>query len=202
MEGLIIRRWDAILPGFRWLYEPPPISDQRWGWGCHTLRGGIDPGITMFVPSWLERCIRRRIYDPVMGPYPPRLPLAPRTPANRRSSGGIGASTLCRVPLAPRTPANQRSASEVGASTPCREVSIRGITVSFPVRWICRDGRVSVPEMGSYPPRVRRLALRTSANERSINQWGWAFHTVRDGIDRRDYRFRPWFGRCVDVWKD
>ena len=57
----MIRRWDPILPGCCWLYEPPPISDQRWGWGCHTLRGGIDPGITMFVPSWLKRWLRRKM---------------------------------------------------------------------------------------------------------------------------------------------
>ena len=40
----MIRGWDPILPGCRWLYELPPISDQRRGWGFHTMRGGIDPG--------------------------------------------------------------------------------------------------------------------------------------------------------------
>ena len=27
---------------------------SRWGWGFHTVRGGIDPGITVFVPGVLE----------------------------------------------------------------------------------------------------------------------------------------------------
>ena len=35
----------------RWLHEPQPISNQpEWGWGFHTLRGGIDPGDLHFRP--------------------------------------------------------------------------------------------------------------------------------------------------------
>ena len=100
-----------------------------------------------------------------MGPYPLRLPLAPRTPANQRSVGWGFRTFLEGINL--------------------------GITVSSPVRRIYGDGRVSDPEVGSYPPRVRRLALRTSANLRSINHWGWGFHTVRDSINAGDHRFRP-----------
>ena len=90
-----------------------------------------------------------------MGPYPPRLPPAPRTPAN------------------------QRSASGVGASAPCREVSTLRITVSSPVRRIFGDGRVSDPEMGSLPPRVRRVALRTLANQRSTSGVGFPHRARR-----------------------
>ena len=57
MEGFLIRGWELILPGCggtsalargatlaeRWLHEPQSAITQ-WGWGFHTLRGGIDPG--------------------------------------------------------------------------------------------------------------------------------------------------------------
>ena len=124
MEVLMIRRLDPILPGCRWLSEPPP-----------TISGGIEVSlpceaasaqeITMFVHSWLKRWMRRRICVPGMGPYPPRLPPVPRTPANQRSASGIG------------------------ASAPCRQVSTLRITVSSSGRRICGDGSVSDPEMGS-----------------------------------------------------
>ena len=53
-------------------------------------------------------------------------------------------------------------------------------------------GRIYDPGMGSYPPRVS-LALRTP---------GWGFHTVGDGVDPGDHRFRPRFVGGVNVWKD
>ena len=106
-------------------------ANWRWadGVGVSTPCGTVlTREITVFVPNLLDLYMYGRSIVPGMAPYPPR------------------------VPLAPRTPANQRSASGVGVSTPCRQVSTRGITVSSLVRRICRDGRVSNPEMDSYPP--------------------------------------------------
>ena len=68
MEGFLVRGWDRVLPEcgvtstlarvenipVRWLYEPQPLAISRWGWGFHAVRGGIDPGITIFVPGLLE----------------------------------------------------------------------------------------------------------------------------------------------------
>ena len=51
-------------------------------------------------------------------------------------------------------------------------------------------GRTTGPGMGSYPPWVV-LALRTP---------DWGFHTVRDGTDPGEHRFRPWFAGVVNVW--
>ena len=51
-------------------------------------------------------------------------------------------------------------------------------------------GMVSNPGMGNYPPRGA-LALCTIPSQSAIGQWGWGFHTVRDGFDPGDLRFRP-----------
>ena len=48
------------------------------GWGFQTVRGGIDRGVTIFVPGLLE-LMYGRISDPRMDPYPPRVALALRT---------------------------------------------------------------------------------------------------------------------------
>ena len=39
-------------------------------------------------------------------------------------------------------------------------------------------------------------------SQQAISQWGWGFHTMRDGIDPGDHRFRPRFDGVVDVWKN
>ena len=49
-------------------------------------------------------------------------------------------------------------------------------------------GRMSDPEMTSYPPRVV-VALRTPGWA-SSSQWCWGFYTVRSGIDSGDHHFR------------
>ena len=65
MEGFLIRGWEPILPGCggtstfsreatlaaRWIHEPQPISNHKWGLGSQTLRGGIEPRISVFVPE-------------------------------------------------------------------------------------------------------------------------------------------------------
>ena len=51
--------------------------------------------ISVFRPGWFEMLTYGRISDPGMGPYPPRLPLAPPTPADQRSTNRIGVSKPC-----------------------------------------------------------------------------------------------------------
>ena len=52
MEGFLIREWDPVVPGCRWLYIRSP-ANQRWArdWGFHTVRGGFDPGDHRFRPE-------------------------------------------------------------------------------------------------------------------------------------------------------
>ena len=45
--------WDLILPGYRWLHDPQPISNQPVRWGFHTVRGGIDAGDHRIIPGFL-----------------------------------------------------------------------------------------------------------------------------------------------------
>ena len=81
-------------------------------------------------------------------------------------------------------------------------------------------GGISDPRMKSYPPLVRRdldvvrmgnclsaLALM-SPSQSVISQWGWGFHTVRDGIDPEDDPFSSpgcwscgcWEGFMIRGW--
>ena len=48
MKGVLIRAWDPIVPGCRWLYEPLPISDQRMEVGLPHRTGWCRP-IAVFV---------------------------------------------------------------------------------------------------------------------------------------------------------
>ena len=89
--------------------NPSQSAIDQWGWGRHTVRGGIDPRDQLFVPGVLGVVdVYGNIYYPRMGPHLPY------------------------VRLVPRTQASQRSSSEVGVSTPCVAVSTRGITVFVP----------------------------------------------------------------------
>ena len=68
MEGFLIRGRERILPGCggtstllqgatlaaRWLRELQPISNQPWGSGFHTVRGGIDPWDLCYHPRVVE----------------------------------------------------------------------------------------------------------------------------------------------------
>ena len=155
----------------------PRQSAISGGIGVSTPCGAAPTrGITMFVHSWLERRMCRRICDPGIGPYRPRLPLTPRTPAN------------------------QRSASGVGASAPCRQVSTRGISVSSPVCLVyrCMEG-ILIPR---WDPILTGCGWLYEPPPDNDQRWGWGFHTVRDGIDRRDNQFRPRFVWFVYVLND
>ena len=51
------RRWDPILAhgGAGSIYDPQSIRDRAlWGWDFHTVRGGNNPGNTVFVPGLSE----------------------------------------------------------------------------------------------------------------------------------------------------
>ena len=72
MKGFLIRVWDLILPGWRWLYEPQV--------GVSTPRGTVSTrGTTMSSPSLLRFVDVWKDYDPGIGPYPIRVALARRT---------------------------------------------------------------------------------------------------------------------------
>lgn len=114
------------------------------------MLSGFDPGGDRFIPGSLEMnyCSMTGVYDPGMEPFPPRVPLASRTPANQQSAIGVG---LC---------------------TSCGTVSIRGSTVFVPgllkLLWY---GNISDLGMGPYNTR-EPLASLTPANQLSANRLG------------------------------
>ena len=55
--------------------------------------------------------------------------------------------------------------------------------------------------MKTYPPRGAP-ALCKIPSQSATDKWGWGFHTVRNGFDPGDHRFRPQVVGVVDVWKD
>ena len=86
MEGFLIREWGLTLDGARSTNPSQSAISQR-GCGVSTLRGGIGPGDHCFRPRFGVVGVYKD-FDPGMGPYPPRIALAPRTPANQRSTSG------------------------------------------------------------------------------------------------------------------
>ena len=61
VEAFRIQIWHLILPGFRWLYEPPPISHRPVGLGFPRCVAAIDPGdhrfrlhLVGFVDAWKD----------------------------------------------------------------------------------------------------------------------------------------------------
>ena len=70
----------------------------------------------------------------------------------------------------------------------------------------CRDESLSSPgEAGRRRWPDRQLSPRTgsrSLSQLATSQLGWGIHTMRDGIDPGDLRFRPRVVGVVDIWKD
>ena len=68
--------------------------------GFHTVRGGIDTGTTVSVPSSLLLQMHGRIYGPGMGSYLPLVVLALRTPGwgFHTVLGGIDSGGAVLVP--------------------------------------------------------------------------------------------------------
>ena len=52
---------------------PSQSAIGQWGWGFHTVRGGFDPEITVFVPALSELQMYGEIAEQGMGTYPPRV---------------------------------------------------------------------------------------------------------------------------------
>ena len=151
------------------------------------------PGITVFVPGLpeLQRC--ERISDPGRRPYPIRVALALRTPANQRSASGIGVSAQCVAILTRGITVfvpgfvgvvevwkdfgigyGTLSSLGVGVSAPCEAVSTpgdHGFCPRFVGVVLQRYGRTSDPEMGPYPPRVA-LAPQAPVYQRSSSGMG------------------------------
>ena len=56
MEGFLIRRWDPVVPGRRWLFFRAPANQRlAGGVGISTPCGAVSiRGITVFVPALSE----------------------------------------------------------------------------------------------------------------------------------------------------
>ena len=48
------------------------LLPHRWGWGFHTVRGGVDPVDHRFRP-WLVAVVDGGISEPERRTYPPRV---------------------------------------------------------------------------------------------------------------------------------
>ena len=75
MEGLMIRGWEPVVPGWRWLYSRAPANQRSTGGvGVSTPCGAVSTrGITVFVPGLSELQMYGGISEPRMGTYLPRV---------------------------------------------------------------------------------------------------------------------------------
>ena len=63
------RPWVALA-----LFSSPSQSAiSRWGWGFHTVRGGVDPADHRFRPRVVGFVEVYRDSEPGMGTFPPRV---------------------------------------------------------------------------------------------------------------------------------
>ena len=69
----MIRGWDSVVRGWRWLYSRAPTNQQSAGGvGVSTPCGAVSTrGITLFVPGLSELYIYGGIYEQGMGTYVP-----------------------------------------------------------------------------------------------------------------------------------
>ena len=104
MEGILMRKCYLIFPGWRWLHEPQPFSDQPVALGSPQRAWRYRPGGPPFSSAARRGC---------------------------RGTEGVFIRKwgLVLLALGLRFPANQPSARGLGLSTPCAAVSTRGITV-------------------------------------------------------------------------
>ena len=63
-----------------------------------------------------------------------------------------------------------------------------------PILVTCAAGPRSGPEW-----QISRRAGSMSLSHSATNPWGWSFHTVRDGIDPGDFRFRSRVVGVVEI---
>ena len=160
MEGLLIRRWDLILPGCgatstlargaalaaRWLHEPQPIGNQPVGLGFPHRAGRYRPvGSPFSSPGCrgfrdMEGFLIRG-WNPILVVVLHIKSSLKCLPWSQKLLILPGVRWLIRrwEPILPRViwlyvraSANQRSASGAGVSTLCGAVSTRGISVFVP----------------------------------------------------------------------
>ena len=94
MEGFLIREWDPVVPGWRWLDFRAP-ANQRWagGVGFSPPFGAVSTrGITVFVPALSDLYMYGGIAEPGMGTCPPGV---------RRDCGVYPRGNSRRARLAP-----------------------------------------------------------------------------------------------------
>ena len=75
MEGFLIREWDPVVPGWRWLdFRAPANQRSADGVGVSTPCGAVSTrGITVFVPALSELQMYGGIAKPGMGTCPSRV---------------------------------------------------------------------------------------------------------------------------------
>lgn len=95
MYGISIPGMGTYPPGVRWLHESQPVSNQPMGLGFTHRARRYGPGDRLFRPRFVGFVDDGNICDPGTGPYPPRLPLASRAPANQQSDSGVGFLAPC-----------------------------------------------------------------------------------------------------------
>ena len=123
MEGSMIRVWEPILPGMRWLYVLAPANQRSAGGaGVSTPYGAVS---TLGFPRRAGRC------RPEGNPF--------LSPGCRSCTCMEGSMIRVWEPILPGmrwlyvlAPTNRRSAGGAGVSTPCGAVSTRGIAVFVP----------------------------------------------------------------------
>ena len=62
-------------PGAGGFTNPSQSAISQWGWGFHTVRGGIDLEDHRCLPRFVGVVDTWKIADPGMGPYPARVAL-------------------------------------------------------------------------------------------------------------------------------
>ena len=190
----------------------PANQQSASGVGVSTPCGTVSTrGTTVFVLVVLQLEMHGRISDPRMGPYPPRVALAPRTQPISNQLVSLGFPHRAgqytgdhrfrpRVALwlhGPQPISNQQwswgfHTMRSGINPRDHRFRPRCVGVADVRKDFCSgDGILSFP--GG--------AGSKNSSQSAISQWGWGFHTVPGGIDPGDHRFRPRFVG-VDALKD
>ena len=132
----------------------PANKKQAVGVGVSTPCRYVPGGPPFSSPVCRELYMYVRILDPRMGPYPPRVVLAPRIPANHQSAIGVVVSTPCGAVSTRRT-----TVFVPGVLKSCRSMErflIRGWNLILPGwRWLHSlriPANIGVPGVGVSTP--------------------------------------------------
>ena len=133
--------------------NPSQSAISQWYWVCTPCRMVLTRGTAVFVPGVLE-LMYGRISHQGIGPYPRRVALAPRTPANQRSVKGVGFPHRAGW----YRPGEPPFSSPVRWSCRCGErLLIRGGTLSSSIfpgwRWLHEPQPISTPRVQLGLPR-------------------------------------------------